>query len=226
MPLKDRFQMIQQQIRQFSSEKVQLIGVSKHQSVEKIQELFDAGLSSFGENRVQEAKDKKPQLPKEIEWHLIGHLQKNKAKQAIELFDWIHSVDSWELAEILNREAEKQNRRPKVLLQVNIAEEPQKFGITVAELPRITEQMQNLSNLDWRGLMLMAPYYENIEDTRPIFYQGRMLFNQIQSQFGPQIQTLSMGMSRDFTVALSEGANMVRIGSALFNENANNERSF
>lgn len=226
MTLKDRLQMIQQQICQFSSSEIKLVGVSKHQPIEKIQELLEAGLLSFGENRVQEAKDKKPQLPKEIEWHLIGHLQKNKVKQAIELFDWIHSIDSLELAVILNKEAEKQSRRPKALLQVNIAEEPQKFGITVSELPKIAEKMQTLPHLDWCGLMIMAPYYENIEDTRPIFYQGQMLFNQIQRQFGPQIQTLSMGMSRDFTVALSEGANMIRIGSALFNENFNNERSF
>lgn len=211
-------QRIMKTIADSTDQDVKIVGVSKFQEEEKIKEAWEVGLRSFGENRVQEGKRKENWLPEEAEWHLIGHLQKNKARQAIQYFSWIHSVDSWELAELLNKEAEKLQKRPKILIQVNIAEESQKFGISEKEMLSLSERIAKLSYLDLSGMMVMAPLSLEPELTRPIFHQGKELFESMKKEIGGSIQFLSMGMSNDYPIAVSEGANLVRIGRILFED--------
>lgn len=218
MSIEANYQKITQIIADLTDRNVKIVGVSKFQEEDKIREAWSAGLRSFGENRVQEGKRKQSWLPEEAEWHLIGHLQKNKARQAVEYFSWIHSVDSWELAELLNKEAEKLQKRSKILIQVNIAEEPQKFGISEKELFPLAEKIAKLSHLDFSGMMVMAPLSLEPELARPIFHQGRILFESLKEKIGDSIQFLSMGMSNDYPVAVSEGANLVRIGRILFED--------
>lgn len=218
MSVAANYQKIVETIAGLTDQNVKVVGVSKFQEECKMKEAWEAGLRSFGENRVQEGKRKEEWLPKEAEWHLIGHLQKNKARQAVQHFSWIHSVDSWELAELLNKEAEKLQKKPKVLIQVNIAEEPQKFGIAVKELFSLSERIATLSYLDLSGMMVMAPLSLEVELTRPIFHKGRELFDSLKKEMGNSIQFLSMGMSNDYPIAVSEGANLVRIGRILFED--------
>lgn len=218
MSIASNYQKITKTITDLTDKNVKIVGVSKFQEENKMKEAWEAGLRSFGENRVQEGKRKEKWLPEEAEWHLIGHLQKNKARQAIQYFSWIHSVDSLELAELLNKEAEKQQKRPKILIQVNIAEEPQKFGIAEKELLSLSEKSAKLSYLDLAGIMVMAPLSSEPELTRPIFHQGKVLFESLKKEIGDSIEFLSMGMSNDYPIAVSEGANLVRIGRILFED--------
>ena len=189
---------------------VKLVAVTKYASAEQIAELYAAGQRFFGESRIQVAKDKVPQYP-DVEWHLIGHLQSNKAKQAVQLFSLIHSVDSLHLAEALSKEAVKQNKVQDILIQVNIGNEPQKAGCIPADTAALVAAAGALPNLNVLGLMAMAPLSENAEDARPYFKQMKLLFDAIGG-----LSLLSMGMSGDYKIALTEGANLVRIGSALF----------
>lgn len=212
------YQQICEKISQVTSEPIKVIGVSKFQPLDKLEEAYRAGIFCLGENRVQEGAKKKPALPQEIEWHLIGHLQKNKVRQALQVFDWIHSVDSLQLGILIDEEAKKQNKRPTVLLQVNIAEEPQKYGVSLDEAKECALELAQLSHIKFAGLMVMAPFTEVIEETRPIFREGSRLFKEIQQEIGSSFQYLSMGMTNDYLVAIEEGANIVRIGRALFSE--------
>lgn len=213
-----------------------LIAVTKTVATATIKEAIDAGLRIFGENRVQEALEKisnlKPQitLPSPplnkggaiggVEWHLIGHLQKNKAKHAVQLFDLIHSLDSVELAEELNKQAEKIGKMQRVLVQVKLSEEETKQGISEDELIMLLKKIQRLKNLKLKGLMTMPPYFENPEDVRPYFRKLRELRDLINTSRITHyaLRELSMGMSHDFEVAIEEGATMVRIGTAIFGE--------
>ncbi len=193
---------------------VRLIGVSKRVEVERIREAIRYGLTDIGENRVQEADEKIPQLDEaldggRVQCHLIGHLQANKAAKALGLFSWIQSVDSSALAQRLDRLT---IGRLRVLIQVKLEEEPSKAGVARADLPRLIDVIQASEKLDLRGLMTIPPFLENPEDVRPYFRELR------QTGQGFSLPELSMGMSHDFEIAIEEGATMVRVGTALFGE--------
>lgn len=205
-----------------SPEEIRLIAVTKTVEVEVLREAVDIGLRVFGENKVQEAREKIGQLKGllgehalNIEWHLIGHLQKNKAKYAVQLFDLIHSVDSIELAEELNRQAERTGKLQRILVQVKLSAETTKHGAAEQELLPLLERTAALRNLDVRGLMTMPPFFDDPERARPYFRRLRELRDAAE-QKGFRLPELSMGMSDDFEVAIGEGATMVRIGTRIF----------
>jgi pyridoxal phosphate enzyme (YggS family) len=186
-----------------------------------IRAAFAAGLRDFGENRVQEAKAKRPELADlGATWHLMGHLQSNKARAARELFHWVHSLDSLRLAERLAQAADPGGARLPVLIEVNLGEETSKAGVRTGEVAALAEQIAPLETLELRGLMVIPPFLESPEDVRPYFRQLRALAGEIESRNLPQVsmRELSMGMSHDFEVAIEEGATMVRIGTAIFGE--------
>jgi PLP dependent protein len=195
-------------------EDVLLIAVSKTVEIERIRLAVTAGVRALGENRVQEAKEKVAGLGRPVPWHLIGSLQTNKARDAVELFDWIHSVDREELARELDRRAHQRERRVKILVQVNVGEEPQKGGVHPAELKGLLESLTALSNLEVRGLMCIPPVAETAEASRPSFKRLRELRD------AAGLEHCSMGMSGDFEVAIEEGATMVRVGTAIFGPRA------
>jgi pyridoxal phosphate enzyme (YggS family) len=197
---------------------VTLVGASKTVPAETLVEFVKAGLTDLGENRVQEAEAKMPAvleaLPAQTPsptWHLIGHLQTNKAKKAVTLFDWIHSIDSPKLADALDRHAAEFGRRPKVLIEVNTAGEASKQGTRPEDAPALVEHVAQLPHLELRGLMTVGP----LDDARPAYQALRKLLAAAQ-QAHESLDTLSMGMSGDLEVAIEEGATMVRVGSALF----------
>jgi len=202
-----------------SRDSVRLVAVSKLVGVELIREAVDAGVTTLGENKVQEAAAKRPLLSEVIaEWHLIGALQKNKANRAAEIFDWIESLDNLELAARLDRACERLNRRMSVLIQVNVGMEASKSGIAEEEALNFAGNLSNFKNLEVRGLMAIPPYTEDPEEARPYFIRLRELARRIESQkvSGVSMKELSMGMSHDFAVAIEEGATLVRVGTAIF----------
>lgn len=204
-------------------ESVRLIAVTKTVSAERIREAYQAGLRDFGENRVQEAKEKRPALSDlPITWHMIGHLQTNKAKPACELFHWMHSIDSGRLAEKLQHEAQERRMELPVLVEVNLGEEATKSGVREAEVQPLLEQMSALDNLRVRGLMVIPPFFENPDEVRPYFRRLRKLAEDLAALRlrNVSLGELSMGMSHDFEVAIEEGATMVRVGTALFGRRA------
>jgi pyridoxal phosphate enzyme (YggS family) len=195
-----------------SPEEVTLVAVSKTVQASAIETAFNAGIRDFGESRVQEAKPKIEQLQKlkpGVTWHMVGHLQTNKARTAADIFDIIHSVDSLKLAETLNDCSPK---RLPILIQVNVSAEASKGGFTLSEVNEALRQIGRLPNLEIRGLMTIAPWVDNAEEVRPFFRQMR----QLRDSLG--LKHLSMGMSDDFEVAIEEGATLVRIGRAIFGE--------
>lgn len=196
---------------------IELVAVSKTQTAERIREAMRAGLSVFGENKVQEAGRKIEELGRGV-WHLIGHLQTNKAKDAVRLFDSIDSVDRLELAQEIDRRAEPIGKIQNVLLQVNIAGESSKFGCAPHAARELAEAINNLPRLCLRGLMTIAPYAADPEQSRPHFAGLRELRDTLQSDTGLLLPVLSMGMSGDFAVAVEEGSTSLRIGTALFGE--------
>jgi len=202
-------------------EDVRLVAVSKTHPPELIRAAFEAGLRDFGENRVQEAMSKRLELADlGATWHLVGHLQSNKARTARELFQWVHSVDSLRLAEKLAQAAEPAGPRLPVLIEVNLGEETSKAGVRAAEVVGLAGQVARLETLDLRGLMVIPPFCENPEDVRPYFRQLRQLAGDIAARKLPNVSMheLSMGMSHDFEVAIEEGATIVRVGTAIFGE--------
>lgn len=196
---------------------IELVAVSKTQPLEAIQEAMRAGITHFGENKVQEARGKIETLGRGV-WHLIGHLQTNKAKDAVRLFDFIDSVDRPELMEELNHRADAHGKIQNVLLQVNIAGESAKFGCTPETARELAEAINALPRLALHGLMTIAPYSPEPEKSRPHFAGLRELRDKIEADTGLHLPVLSMGMSGDFIVAIEEGATSVRIGTALFGE--------
>lgn len=197
---------------------VRLVAVTKSVDRGITQRLIELGATDLGENRVQDAADKIAELPAGPTWHLIGHLQSNKARRAVRMFSWIHAVDSSPLLEQLDRVAREEGRRPRVLLQVNVSGEATKHGVTEEELPELVERAAAARGLEVAGLMTMAPLGAAPEAARPVFRRLRELRDAIRSDgvLGPPFQHLSMGMSEDFEVAVEEGATWVRVGSALF----------
>ncbi len=197
---------------------VTLIAVSKTKPVEMLQEIYDAGVRDFGENKVQEICEKYDKLPNDIHWHMIGHLQRNKVKYIIDKVCMIHSVDSYRLAEEINIQAKKHQLVMPVLLEINIAKEQTKFGVTKEDAILLAEEMAHLTNLKVEGLMAVAPYVENAEDNRKYFQEIRQLAVDIQHKNIDNIDmhVLSIGMTGDYAVAIEEGASMVRVGTGIF----------
>ena len=194
------------------------MAVSKNQSPERVAEAASAGLTLFGENRIQEAKVKIAQSPSQLEWHFIGHLQSNKSRDAVSLFHVVQGVDSLALAEELQKQAIKQARSLPILLEVNVAGESSKFGWNPDRLLTELLQLNALNRLEVHGLMTIAPYAVDPEQVRPIFRRLRELRDRCTDLLGAPLPVLSMGMSGDLEVAIEEGATLVRVGTALFGE--------
>jgi len=195
---------------------VQLIAVSKKQDAEKVRAVFDAGQPIFGESRVQEARAKIPLLPSAARWHFVGHLQKNKIRHALPLFELFHSVDSLALAQDLERIAEEEGLRPRVLLEVNVAGEASKIGFGPAALREQLEELLLLVKLNIEGLMIIPPLAPDPEQSRQYFVMLRELRDEVEREFDLKLPELSMGMSNDYGVAIEEGATFVRVGTAIF----------
>jgi PLP dependent protein len=195
---------------------VTLVAITKGQPPEAVCAAAALGLSLFGENKVQEAKAKIPLCPGRLRWHMVGHLQTNKCRDAVELFEMVQSVDSLRLAEELNQRAEQAAKRLPVLLEVNAVGEASKFGCRPDQLLADLSAINALTRLEIQGLMTVPPWTRDPEDVRPVFRQMRELKGRCESILGAPLPHLSMGMSGDFEVAIEEGATMVRIGTALF----------
>jgi len=228
-----------------SAEQVLMVAVTKYASLDQVRALIELGHADLGESRAQQLTQRAGQIeeflsrkrmlgpegededepgsaavPERVRWHMVGHLQRNKIKQVVPAVDLIHSLDTLRLAEELHSYGSKQDRTIDILIQVNQAGDPNKYGIAPAAVIHLAEQIHTMLNLRLRGLMAMAPYCDDPEDARPIFRQMGELFEDLrrQSFVGSECNILSMGMSHDFEVAVEEGANVLRIGSALFGE--------
>lgn len=195
---------------------VTLMAVTKGMPPEAVREAADLGLSLFGENKVQEARAKIPLCPGRLRWHLIGHLQSNKCRDAVHFFEMIHSVDSLALAGEINKWADKQAKTMPVLLEVNLAGESTKFGYTREQVLAELMAINALPKLEIHGLMTIAPWSPDPEKARPIFRQLRELKSECEAKLGAPLPHLSMGMSGDFEAAIEEGATIVRVGTSLF----------
>jgi len=202
---------------------VRLMAVSKTVEPERIRQALDAGVTLLGENYVQEAREKIPAIGHVAEWHMIGHLQTNKVKYVVNLFDWIHSVDRLELARELDKRAGQNNRRLNVLIEVNVSGEESKSGIEATQALELVRQVSLLPHINLRGLMTMPPYSDNPENSRPYFQALRKLRDDISAADIPSIpmDELSMGMTDDFEVAIEEGATIIRVGRAIFGNRMN-----
>lgn len=205
-----------------SPEEVTLIAISKTHPANVIKELVELGVADLGENRVQEAEGKIPEVGRtSVRWHLVGHLQANKARRALTLFDVIHSLDSIDLARRLDRLCTEVGRDSlSLLIQVDLGHEETKSGIDEQELPQLTQTLQQLERLELIGLMTLPPFFDDPEQARPYFRRLRELRDQLASEgvFGNRKGELSMGMTHDFEIAIEEGATMVRVGTAIFGE--------
>lgn len=201
-------------------EEVKLIAVSKTKPVEMLQETYDYGCRDFGENKVQELVDKYEKMPKDIRWHMIGHLQRNKVKYIVDKVYLIHSVDSLRLAEEISKEAVKKDVTVSVLIEVNVAEEESKFGTTSEDAIALVEQIAKLPNIAIKGLMTIAPYVENAEENRVYFRKLKQISVDIIRKNIDNVfmEELSMGMTGDYKVAITEGATYIRVGTGIFGE--------
>ena len=193
--------------------KISIICVTKGRPVSQIQEAVSLGLKHIGENRVQEALEKYKQIP-DVKWHMVGHLQSNKVRDALEIFDLVHSVDSVSLARHINQQASKMNKIQDVLLEVKTSPELRKFGFKPEMLAEVCEEITKFQNVKIKGLMTIAPLVDNADETRPYFSKLRQLRDKLNSGW-----LLSMGMSSDFEVAIEEGADIIRVGRAIFENN-------
>ena len=199
---------------------VTLIAVSKTKPVEMLEACMDNGITVFGENKVQELCGKYEVLPKDLHWHMIGHLQRNKVKYITDKVELIHSVDSLRLAEAISEDAVKKGVNVNILVEVNVAEEESKFGMTVDEVIPAIEIISKFSHVRVKGLMTIAPFVENAEENRPVFARLRKLSVDIEQKNIDNVSVgiLSMGMTNDYCVAIEEGATMVRVGTGIFGE--------
>lgn len=197
---------------------VTLIAVSKTKPVEMLKEAYDAGARVFGENKVQEIVDKYDQMPSDVKWHMIGHLQRNKVKYIVDKVAMIHSVDSLRLAETIEKEAAKKAVIVPILIEVNVAQEESKFGLKPEEVLPLIEQIADFSHIRIKGLMTIAPYVDNAEENREIFRELKKLSVDIAAKNinNVNMSVLSMGMTGDYMVAVQEGATMVRVGTGIF----------
>jgi len=197
---------------------IELIAVTKTHPTEIVREAVDAGQLVFGESKVQEARAKIPLLPSNIRWHFIGHVQKNKIRHALPLFEMIHSVDSLELAQAIDRIAHEDGLHPRILLELNVAGEGSKFGFKAATLRAELESLLLLPRLTIEGLMCIPPLAEEAEASRKYFVELRELRDALEQKFQVKLPHLSMGMTNDYSVAVEEGATLVRVGTAIFGE--------
>ena len=199
---------------------VTLIAVSKTKPVETLREAYDLGVRVFGENKVQELIDKYEVLPNDIKWHMIGHLQRNKVKYIIDKVKCIHSVESLRLAETIEKEASKHDRTIDILVEVNVAGEDSKFGLSPEEVPSFVEEIAKFTHLRIKGLMTIAPFVDNPEENRPVFKALKKLSVDIAAKNidNVSMNVLSMGMTNDYQIAIEEGATMVRVGTGIFGE--------
>jgi pyridoxal phosphate enzyme (YggS family) len=197
---------------------VKLVAVSKRKSPDAVRALAESGLEVFGESRVQEATQKIPLCPTGLTWHMIGHVQRNKARDVARLFSYVHSVDSLRLLEALDGAAADAGKTLPVLLEVNVSGEGSKFGLTPAEVPAVLERCQALMNLDVSGVMTIPPFAPEAEEARPYFARLRELRDEWRDESGFPLDELSMGMSHDFEIAIEEGATWIRLGTILFGE--------
>lgn len=222
--LKDQLQEVEKRIQAacdragIKREEVTLIAVSKTKPVETLQEAYDLGVRIFGENKVQELTAKYEALPKDIHWHMIGHLQTNKVKYIIDKAELIHSVDSLKLAETIEKEAAKHDLIADILVEVNVAEEESKFGMKMEEVIPFVEKVSAFPHVRVRGLMTIAPFVEDPEENRSIFADLHKLYIDIKKKNhdNDTVSVLSMGMTNDYEVAIEEGATMVRVGTGIF----------
>lgn len=204
---------------------VTLIAVSKTKPVPMLQEIYDLGIREFGENKVQELCDKYEQLPKDIKWHMIGHLQTNKVKYIIDKACLIHGVDSLHLAKEISKQAVKHNLTANILVEINIGDEETKFGVEADGACKLVEEISKLPGINIKGLMAIAPYVVEPEENRPLFAKMRKLAVDITSKLSDNVEgveihldELSMGMTNDYCVAIEEGATYVRVGTGIFGE--------
>jgi pyridoxal phosphate enzyme (YggS family) len=220
----ENLQRVREQIAQAaakvgrSADDVELVAISKTHEAEKVREAIEAGQTLFGESRVQEARIKIPELSSNVRWHFVGHLQKNKIRHALPLFELIHGVDSLALAQDMNRIAEEEGLHPRVLIEVNVAGEGSKFGFTPEKLRGEMEELLALPRLSILGLMCIPPIAEEAEASRKYFVALREERDRLQTEFHVDLVRLSMGMTQDFAVAVEEGATLVRVGTAIFGE--------
>lgn len=213
--------MIKENVQRILSELpegVELVGAVKTRTAEEISEAAKAGLKIIGENYVQEAQKVFETIGREVKWHFIGHLQKNKVKKAVQIFDMIETVDSFALAQEINHRCQQIDKVMSVLVEVNSGQEPQKFGILPENVEPLLKSISELPNIKVMGLMTMGPFTGDPEDARPYFVETRKAFERIKALSLPNVEMkyLSMGMSNSYQVALQEGANMVRVGTKIF----------
>jgi PLP dependent protein len=207
-----------------SVDDVELVAVSKTHDAQRVREAIEAGQQLFGESRVQEARAKIPDLPSSLRWHFIGHLQKNKIRHALPLFELFHGIDSLDLARDMNRIADEDGSRPRILLEVNVAGEGSKFGFKPDQVERDMESLFALPRLTIEGLMTIPPIAPEPEASRRFFVELRGLRDRLQQKLGVALPQLSMGMTNDFEVAVEEGATLVRVGTAIFGERVRPKR--
>ena len=207
-----------QKVKEETSPNITLVAVSKTKPVADIKEAYDAGQIDFGENKAQELQKKQPELPDDIRWHMIGHMQRNKVKHIAPFVHMIHAVDSYKLAKEIQKQAAKNNRVIDCLLQFHIAEEATKFGFSKDEFFEMMQEnnLLELKNIRFRGVMGMATFTENQDQIRREFKQLKQIFDQIKDQIGPGFDQISMGMSQDYKIAIQEGATIIRVGSSIF----------
>ena len=221
MTVKERIEKLKEQINKAlaragrENESITIVGVTKGIDIPRIIEGIENGINILGENRVQEAREKIPQITLPCQWHLIGHLQKNKVKYAVKLFKMIQSVDNEELAELINKRTPE---RMDILIEINTSGEPQKYGVSPDEAGKLVESILNLPNLRLLGLMTVGPYPVDEKKSRKAFALLRETRDRLEKEFGISLPILSMGMTEDFEYAILEGANMLRIGRGIYGE--------
>jgi pyridoxal phosphate enzyme (YggS family) len=205
-------------------DQIELVAITKTHPAERVREAVQAGHRLFGESRVQEARAKIPELPSNLRWHFVGHLQKNKIRHALPLFELFHGVDSFGLAQEMSRIAAEEGMHPRMLLEINVAEEGSKFGFRAETLRAEIESLLALPRLSIEGLMCIPPLAEEAEASRKFFVQLRELRNSLEKEFDVKLPHLSMGMTQDFWIAVEEGATLVRVGTAIFGERPKRQR--
>jgi len=205
-------------------DEIELVAITKTHDAEKVRAAHEAGQSLFGESRVQEARAKIPVLPSNLHWHFVGHLQKNKIRHALPLFELFHSVDSLALAQEMNRIADEDGTHPRVLLEANVSGEGSKFGFKPETMRAEMELLLALPRLTIEGLMTIPPLAEGAEASRKFFVQLRDLRDALEREFDVRLPHLSMGMTNDFPVAVEEGATLVRVGTAIFGERSKKQK--
>jgi pyridoxal phosphate enzyme (YggS family) len=230
LSIADNLARVCQQIAQAAAkagraiDEIEVVAITKTHPAEKVREAFEAGQTLFGESRVQEARAKIPELPSNLRWHFVGHLQKNKIRYALPLFELFHGVDSLALAQEMNRIAVDEGMHPRVLLEVNVAGEGSKFGFSPDTLRQQMEELLALQRLSILGLMTIPPLADKAEASRRYFVELRQLRDRLQTEFHVDLPQLSMGMTQDFPIAVEESATLVRVGTAIFGERVRPKR--